>query len=242
MSKEVDALILIGHGHRIVADVPEYVLEDVESGLWYLRDGRKKWYNGVPITESDRTNLYASDVLLRLGHLAASVMKNEPLGFIENANPHKFNTVDTLNELSPYKDDGSLLLPVGLSHYQIIRGETGIPVMFEEAVSQKPSILQELMAKWAISKQVHAEHGTVEGDGYNIDELLSGVGTVDIDEVAPVDITGSSHSLGDIIDHAGLKSQPMNFPYYQTLKAEENAVEMLESALEDLAKVMKAIQ
>jgi len=242
MSKEVDALILIAHSNRIINDIPYYSFEDTDAGLYYIQEGRKTWYNGAPITEADRTNLFASDVLLRLGRLAASVLKSEPSNFIKDTNPNKLHAIHVMKELSPYENEDSLTLPIGLKLYEFARGEMGIPIMFEAAVMQKPSIFPELMAKWAISKQVHKERGTVELAGYRIEELLEGIDKVNIDEVAPTDITGSTYDVGDIIDHAGVESQLMNFPYYQTLNEKESGVEMLEAALEDLTKVAKAIK
>ncbi len=53
MSKHVDALILIAHGSRIAADVPEYVHEDTEQGVASLYKGDTVWYDGTPITEAD---------------------------------------------------------------------------------------------------------------------------------------------------------------------------------------------
>lgn len=242
MTKEIDALILIGHSNRITADVPSYAFEDAGIGLQYVQEGKTTWYNGAPITESDRTNLYASDIFLHLGHLAASVLKKEPSGFIANSNTFKFKTIDSLYDISPYKSSPSLTLPIGLSPFHVLRGKTGIPMMFEAAVAQKPSIAKELMSKWVISEQVHAERGTIELPGYAIDEILEGIDSVNMDEVAPTDITGSSYELKDIIDHTIAKTKLVDFPYYQTFKERENAVEMLDASLEDLKKLAEAIK
>lgn len=243
MSKEVDALILIAHSNRILADISGSEFEDVGTGMHYIYEGKETWYNGVPITESDRTNLYAGDVLLSLGHVATRIFTKESLSLIKDANPFKSQTIDAITSISPYKDGGSLEPPSdNVSPYLMQNNETGVPMMFEDSVTQKSAMLREFIAKWAISEQIHTDRGTINLQGYDIEELLDGLRTVNFAEIAPLDITDSSYGVGDIIDHTGAKSRPIDFPFYTSFKGQENSVEMLEAALEDLTKVAKAIK
>lgn len=63
-----------------------------------------------------------------------------------------------------------------------------------------------------------------------------------IDEIAPLDSTGASYDVGDVIDHAGIDTRLIDFPYYSTLREQENGTELLESALEDLTSVSHAMR
>ncbi len=242
MSEHIDALVLIGHSSRIVADVPHYVHEDAEQGLWYVNEGKKFWYDGKPITETDKTNLYASEVFLKLGRLAASIYQNKPISFINNTSPSKFATIDSIQQFSPLKEGDTLRLPVEVKNQFSGYAENGLPLLFEKALSFDSSILAELTAKWAISRQIHKKRGIVTLPGYNVGELVEGLGGLNMDEIAPADITGASYDVGDLIDHAGIDTQLIDFPYYATLREQENAAELLESAIEDLRQVRQAIR
>lgn len=242
MSKEVDALILIGHSSRIVNDTPGYAWEDVGMALQYVQEGRETWYTGKPITDAQRSSIHASNILLSLDSLALSVFKAQPVQSIDNLNPYKLPTLDRIHMIGPYRGTEVLRLPV--TSLDLIESESRphIPELFEVALKREPKILQELMAKWAISKQIHAERGTTKAEGYDAKELADGIGTVNIDEIAPQNITDSSYDLEDIIDHAGVQSRIYNFPYYAMLDGMKNGEEMLRAALEDLQKVSDAIR
>lgn len=242
MSEHVDALILIGHSSRIVADVPHYVHEDAEQGLWCVNNDKKLWYDGKPITETDKTNLYASEVFLKLGRLTASIFQNEPISFINNTNTSKFATIDSIQQFSPLNEGETLNLQVEVGNQFSGYAENGLPLIFDKALSQDSTIFAELTSKWAISREIHKKRGKVALPGYTVDELVEGIGGLNMDEIAPTDITGASYDVGDLIDHAKVETHLIDFPYYATLREQENAAQLLESALEDLRLVSQAIK
>ncbi len=242
MSEHIDALILIGHGSRIVGDVPYYAYEDVEQGLWYVNNRKKLWYDGNPITETDKVNLYASEVFLKLGRLTASIYQNKPISFINNTNSSKFMAIDSIQAFSPLNEGETLNLPVEVGGRFSGYAENGLPLIFEKALSGDSSIFAELTAKWAISQEIHRKRGKVTLPGYNVIELVDGIGELSMDEIAPSDITSTTYDVGDLIDHANIETQLIDFPYYSTLREQENATELLESALDDLRQVRQAIR
>ena len=242
MSEHIDALILINHSNRIVEDVPRYVHEDAEQGIGYVYDHKKFWYDGTPITETAKTNLYASEVFLKLGRLTASVYQNKQISFINNTNPSKFTTIDSIKEFSPFSEDETLKLPVELGNQFSGYAESGLPLIFEKALYQDSSIYTELTAKWAMSRQIHRKRGKLTLPRYNVYELVEGMGGLNMDEIAPTDITGASYDVGDLIDHAHIGTHLIDSPYYSTLREQENAAELLASALQDLSEVSRVIR
>lgn len=242
MSEHIDALVLIGLSSRIVADVPHYAHEDAEQGLSYIYEGRKRWYDGKPITEADKINLHASEVFLKLGRLTADIYLNKPISFIKNENSFKFPAIETIQNLSPLAEGETLNLPVEINYWSSSLAGNGLPEMFGAALTQEPSILPELLSKWAIARQIHANRGSIRLPGYNIDELIHGIDGLNIDEIAPTDITGSSYTSADLINHAGVEVHPIDFPYYSTYNERRNATKMLESALEDLTLLSETIR
>ena len=242
MSKHIDALILINHSNRLVEDVPRYVHEDAAQGIGYVYDDKKFWYDGTPITETARTNLYASEVFLKLGRLTASIYQNKPISFIDNTNSSKFTTIDSIKEVSPFNEGETLRLPVELGNQFSGYTESGLPLIFEKALYQDSSMYTELTAKWAMSREIHRKRGKLTIPRYNVDELVEGFGGLRMDEIAPIDITGASYDVGDLIDHAHIETHLVDSPYYSTLREQENAAELLESALQDLREVSRVIR
>lgn len=242
MSKHVDALILIAHGSRIAADVPEYVHEDTEQGVASLYKGDTVWYDGTPITEADTINLQASEVILKLGRITASMCLQTPISCIRNTNRFKFSTIDRIQEIVPLGETEPLNVPIEVGNRFWGYSEYGLPLIFKKALAHDPSLFAELTAKWAISQEIHKKRGTVTIPGYAIDELRDGISRLAIDEIAPLDSTGASYDVGDVIDHAGIDTRLIDFPYYSTLREQENGTELLESALEDLTSVSHAMR
>jgi len=241
MSEHINALILIGHNTRMAADVPSYTREDAGQGLWYIREGKQQWYNGQPITETERVNIYASEVFLDLGRIAASTYLREPVSFIGDANIFKSSVIDAINEISPI--GGELLrYPVDTSYGCTVTTENGLPRMYQKALLQDPSMKDELLAKWSIAGEIHANRGGVILPSYNTDEMMNGLSNLNMHEIAPDDISDSSHSLAGLIDHIEIETYLASYPYYSTLDEKENGVEMLDSALEDLRLVEQAIR
>ena len=241
MSEHINALILIGHSSRMAADVPSYTREDAGQGLWYIREGKQQWYNGQPITETERVNIYASEVFLDLGRIAASTYLRDPISFIGNANPFKSSVIEAINELSPI--GGELLrYPVDTSYACTVLTENGLPRMYQKALLQDPSIKDELLAKWSIAGEIHANRGGVILPSYNTDEMMNGLSNLNMHEIAPDDISDSSHSLAGLIDHIEIETYLASYPYYSTLDEKENGAEMLDNALADLRLVEQAIR
>lgn len=242
MSEHVNALILIGHSGRVVADVPEYVHGDVDQDLSYINNGKKEWYDGEPITELDKANVYTSDVFLKLGRLTASIYHNEAVSFIADTNTCKFPTIEAIQSISLLKEGTTLALPCDIDYWSSELQENGLPRTFAAALAQDPSLFAELTSKWAIAQEIHAKRGDVTIPAYNIGELIAGLGGLNLDEIAPRDITGSTYNIGDIIDHTSVETHLTNFPYYTTFNIRTNAAQMLDSALEDLKLVSEAIK
>ena len=241
MSEHINALILIGHSSRMAADVPSYTREDAGQGLWYIREGKQQWYNGQPITETERVNIYASEVFLNLGRIAASTYLREPIPYIGNANLFKLSVINAINGLSPIGAE-PLQYPVDTSRDCTVMTENGLPRMYQKALLQDPSMKDELLAKWSIAGEIHANRGGVILPSYNTDEMMNGLSNLNMDEIAPDDISDSSHNLGGLIDHIEIETYSADYPYYSTLDEKENGAEMLDSALEDLRLVARAIR
>lgn len=242
MSEHIDALILIGYGDSIIADVPNYAHDDNEQGLSYIYEGKKQWYNGEPITESDKLNLYASEVFLKLGRLTAGIYLNEPISFIKNANTSKFLAIDAIRSFSPLAEGEVLDLPFESGHLSSRLAENGLPRTFKAALARQPSILSELTSKWTIAQEIYAKRGEVTLPGYNLDELLEGIKGLNMEEIAPTDITGTSYSVKDLLNHAKVEPHIAAFPYYATFDERTNATQILDSALDDLKLLSEAIK
>ncbi len=250
MSKEVDALVIIGHSHMIVDETPRYNHEGIAQGLWYVRHGETKWYNDEPITEEDKTNLYAGEILLELGGLAASRYMQQAQERSQEPNPLRSVALDLLDEISPLQA-GEVLRPdfaVKLPYIDRIGQE--LPNIFDAALTAEPSIEEELKEKWAQAQLIHAQRGKVAIIAYDAAALLEDLSKLKIDEVAPdevgfdenLNVTSQSHNLRSLIDRTDAQAQLTEVPYYQTFSsARKNELELLTSALEDLRFVSQAI-
>ncbi|HEY8992433.1 MAG TPA: hypothetical protein VIM37_01125 [Candidatus Microsaccharimonas sp.] len=242
MSEHIDALVLIGLGSRIVADVPRYVHEDTEQGLYSIYQGSRQWYDGRSITETEKNNLYASEVFLKLGRLTAGICLGEPITFIRNQNILKFPAIEAIQNLSPLADGQTLNLPVEMNYWSSSMTVNGLPELFGAALKQDLSIRPELVSKWALARKIHTKRGNIKIPGYNINELADGIGRLKMDEIAPTDITGTTYDVADLIDHTRVKARLMDFPYYTTFNELTNATQMLYSAFEDLTQLSRVIK
>lgn len=250
MSKEIDALVLIGHGHMIAQEAPYVAHEDIGQGLWYIRSGKTKWYDGQPITEEDKNSLYAGEVFLELGNLAASRYMQQLPKRPHEPNPAREAALDVLDEISPFETGEALPKELAIKWASMRLTERELPEMFEEALETDPSIEEELREKWASAQAVHARHGGKVIMAYETSVLLEGLGALNMDDVAPdevefdenLNIVHQSHSLSRLIDRTGVRSRLSEIPYYQTFgNGTKNEPEMLASALEDLRAVSRAI-
>lgn len=250
MSKEVDALVIIGHSHLIAQEAPNYTHEDIGQGLWYVRNGKTKWYNGEPITEEDKTSLYAGEVFLGLGSLAASRYMQQLPERPQEPNPFREVALDVIDEISPFETGEALRPDFAIKWPSTELTERELPEMFDAALTAEPSIEDELKEKWAKAQAVHVRRGKVTIMAYDTSALLKGLGELKIDEVAPdevefdedLNVASQSHSLGGLVDRAGIQARLTEVPYYQTFSnTNKNEPEMLTSALEDLRLVSQAI-
>ena len=73
MSKEIDALVIIGYCWMLIDEIPPYIREDTESDLEFIRSGEITWPDNTPITNEAKDTLFASEVFLQLGNLAVSI-------------------------------------------------------------------------------------------------------------------------------------------------------------------------
>lgn len=241
--------MLIGHSHAIAEEAPHYAHDDVEHGLWYVRNGETKWANREPLTESDRTNLYAGEVFLRLGQLTGARYCGQEIEQVQNDNPFKTTTLEVIDSISPFSDDEVLLAPITIQWPNLEPGKHGLPALFDEALDSQPSVADELTEKWAKARAIHAKRGTVAMMAYNVDELIQGLRGLNVDEVAPdavefdedANVVSEEHNLGGLVERTGLKAHLAEVPYYSTFSERKNAAEMLSKALEDLKLVSQAI-
>lgn len=250
MSKEVDALIIIGHSHLIAQEAPHYTHEDIDIGLWYVRSGKTEWYNRQPITEEDRTSLYAGEVFLQLGDLAASQYMQQLPERPQETNPFRDIALNVLDEISPLETGEALPKEFAIKRSSMRLTEHDLPEMFDTALTADPSIEDELKEKWEKAQAVHTRRGKVAIMAYDISALLKGLGELKMDEVAPdevefgkdLNVSSESHDLGGLIDRAGVQAHLTEVPYYQTFSnTKKNEPEMLTTALEDLRLVRQAI-
>lgn len=251
MSKEVDALVIVGHSHMIAQEAPHYTHEDIDHGLWYVRSGKTKWFNGKPITEEDKTSLFVGEVFLQLGDLASSRYIQQLPERSQKPNPYREVALDVIDEISPLETGEALPKELAIKWADMRLTERGLPEMFDVALTADPSIEDELKYKWSKAQAVHARRGKVAIMAYNISALLKGLGELKMDEVAPdevefdedLNVASQSHNLGGLVDRTGVQAQLTEVPYYQTFSnTTKNEPEMLASALEDLRLVGQALK
>ncbi len=251
MSKEVNALVIIGHSHMIAQEAPEINHEDIGQGLWVIRNTRRKqWADRTPITEEDKTSLFAGEVFLQLGDLAASRYMQELPKRPQEPNPFREPVLDVLDEISPFEIGEALPKELAIQWASMRLTERELPEMFNGALSADPSIEDELKEKWSKAQAIHARRGKVAIMAYDTSALLKGLAGLKMDEVAPdevefdndLNVTSQSHNLGGLVDRAGIKPHLTEVPYYQTFSnTKKNEPEMLTAALEDLRLVSQAI-
>lgn len=250
MSKEVDALIIIGHSHLIAQEAPHYAHEDIDQGLWYVRSGKTKWFNRKPITEEDKTSLFAGEVFLQLGDLAASRLMQQLPERPKKPNPFREKALDVLDEISPFETGEALPKELAIKWAFMRLTERELPEMFDIALTADPSIEDELKEKWGKAQAVHTRRGNVAIMAYDTSVLLKALGGLKMDEVAPdevefdegLNVASQSHNLGGLVDRASVQAHLTEVPYYQTFSnTTKNEPEMLTSALEDLRLVSAAI-
>jgi hypothetical protein len=252
MSKEVDALVIIGHGHLIAQEAPEFTHEDIEQGLWVIRNTRRKqWANRTPITEEDKTSLYAGEVFLGLGGLAASRYMQQLPERPQEPNSFREVALDVIDEISPFETGEALRSDFAIKWQSMKLTERELPEMFNTALAADPSIADELKEKWDRAQAIHARRGQIAVIAYDTSALLKGLGGLKMDEVAPdevefdedLNVASQSHNLGGLADRSGVKPHLAEMPYYQTFSnTKKNEPEMLASALEDLRFVSEAIK
>lgn len=250
MSKEVDALVIIGHSHMIAQEAPEYTHEDIGHGLWYVRNGKTKWYNKQPRTEEDKHNLYAGEVFLELGKLAANRYAQTLPERPQQANPMREVALEVLDEISPFAIGEVLPEELTIAWADMRIGEHELPAMFSGALAAEPSMADELREKWAKAQGVHAKRGGIAIMAYNADELIQGLSGLKMDEIAPdevefddeANVVSESHGLSGLTDRTGVKARLTEVPYYQTFSnTAKNEAAMLTSALADLKLVSQAL-
>lgn len=250
MSKEVDALVIIGHSHLIAQEAPHYTHENIEQGLWRVRNGKTQWYDGKPTTELEKNGLFAGEVFLQLGDLATSRYMQQLPERSQNSNPFREVALEVIDEISPFKTGEALPKELALKPSVMQLTERGLPAMFDAALTYDASIKDELKEKWSNAQAVHARRGIVATIAYDASTLFQGLSDLNLDEIAPdkvdfdrdANVVAEYNSLNSLVDRAGVQPHPTKIPYYQTFSnAKSNEQEMLRSALEDLRRVRKAI-
>lgn len=241
MSKEVDALVLIGHGHLIAQEPHPLVYEEIDISLQYVRSGKAAWTDDRPITEAEKTSLYAGEVFARLGGLMANRYLQQLPKRQLPPNPFRAVALEAIDEISPFATGEVLRADFAITWSDLRLTEHELPAMFDPALAAEPSITTELQEKWRKAQAVHAQRGTVAIEVYNVDALLEGLSELRISEIAPTDISGS-YNIAELADRAA-QAELTDVPYYQAFSITEgsNAEHMLASALEDLRLVSNAI-
>ncbi|HEX8182743.1 MAG TPA: hypothetical protein VF575_04040 [Candidatus Saccharimonadales bacterium] len=250
MSKEVDALVIIGHSHLIAQEAPHYNHEDIDQGLWYVRNGKTTWYDGQPITEADKTSLYAGEVFLGLGYLAASHYLQQLPERLQDPNPFREVALDVIEEISPFETGEALRADLAIIWPSMELADSELPKMFDAPLAADSSITDELKEKWDKAQAVHVRRGQVAIMAYGADALLKGLRGLKMDEIAldevgfdeNLNVAIQSYNLAGLVDLAGLQAHLTEIPYYQAFSATtNNGPDMLTSALEDLRLVSTAI-
>ncbi len=234
----------------IAQEAPLYTHEDIDQGLWYVRSGKTKWYNRQPITEEDKTSLFAGEVFLQLGDLAANYYMQQLPEQPQKPNPFRESVLDVLDEISPFETGEALPKELAIKWASIKLSEHDLPEMFDTALAADPSIKDELKEKWDKAQAVYIRRGNVAIMAYDTSALLKGLSELKMDEVAPdevefdkdLNVASQSHDLGGLIDRAGIHAHLTEVPYYQTFSnTKKNEPEMLMTALEDLRLVRQEI-
>jgi hypothetical protein len=251
MSKEVDALVIIGHSNLIAQEAPYHTHEDIDQGLWRVRSGATKWHNRQPITEEDKTSLFAGEVFLQLGDLAANRYMQQLPDRPQKPNSFRETALDVIDEVSPFETGEALPKELAIQWTSMRMAERELPEMFDAALTADPSIEDELKEKWAKAQVIHARRGKIAIMAYDTSALLEGLGRLKVDEITPdevkfdenLNITSQSHNLGELADRSGVKPHLIEVPYYQTFSnTRHNESEMLANALEDLRLVSEVLK
>lgn len=213
MSKEVDALVLVGHSFMISQEATDEACHNISWRLRCIRNDNLRLDGSSWLTEDVETNLYAGETFLKLGVLAVCkyslLLPRQPL----EPNPFNKAALRIFGKLIP-TEGGQLLSPkmVNKRSASMNLNEQQLPTMFGKALRAKPSITDELQEKWAKAQAVHAEQGRVMSKASGSDESTSSTET-------------------------GVQSLEMP---YQKL-SHKNGAEMLARALIDLQLVRRAI-
>ena len=264
MSKEVDALIIIGHSHLIASEAPLSNHESIGMGLQFIENGSIKWADGTDITEDSKTELFAGDVFLKLGYLAASCYSKglEEQQFIQQPliqlplekprliNPFVEEAVNVFDDISPFDNGEFLPEELVIKHGKMKLNNHGLPVMFNKPLEVKPSIESELKEKWEIAQQVHTKRGSATIKSFNLRDVVLRLSESEVKNTAPDfmeldennNFVGFSRSVDNLIKATGAESYLKEVPYYQTFgNSRHNELEMLKAAFEDLRLVRKKI-
>lgn len=251
MSKKIDSLVIIGHSHMIASEAPHYSHEDIQHGLSYVRNGKTSWNTGRTITEKDIDSLYASEVFLDLGALAASLYTKQFPMRPKQPNPFREIALDVLNEISPFETDDELPTDLITKWPRLEQNEFGLPEMFDPAIAFDPSLKDELQVKWAKAQMVHARRGKVAIMAYDTTRILHDLSRLDMSQIAPdevkfgdnLHVKSQSYNLGNLVGRTDAQAKSVDVPYYQTFSnTSKNGAEMLASALEDIQLVSAEIR
>jgi hypothetical protein len=249
MSKEIDALVLVGYGHVVSQEPPEFVHEDIGQGLWVIRHGDTLWADNTPITEEDVANLLAGEIFLNLGKLVSERFLGSGPGTPQLNNPYRDRTLKVIDEISPFSESEVLSQLLEVTYPDLRLGEHELPEMFAGVLALQPSNADELKKKWEEAKAIHKKRGNVALMAYSSADLMKGLSDLDMDEIAPdtvefdeeANVVAQSHNLSGLVDRTGIKTHLANFPYYETFR-QKNAAEILASALVDLRLVSEAMK
>lgn len=251
MSKEIDALIIIAHSHVISQEPSHDAREDIDQSLWHVRQGTANWHNGQPISDEARENLFAGEILMRLGNLAARRYAQLVPEWLNEYNPATQSTLDAIDAISPLEPGQVLSAELAIEWGDVSLTERGLPRMFDAILTGDPPVEAELTEKWGVAQTIHNRRGKVAIMAYDFSELSEGINGLNMDEIAPdvvefddeQRLASQSYDLSQLVGRTGVSSRLVEVSYYQTCSdSEMNLSEMLTNALEDLRAVSVGIR
>lgn len=251
MTKEVETLVIAGHAHMMADTMQGPVRQDVAQGLRYVRNGETTWYNGTPITEVDKNNLFSGEVFLQLGTLASSRYVQQISPSVLVRNPCREAAIRVLDDISPLQPGEKLPSSFFVGDSNATSISQVLPSIFTDILALYPSIEDELLEKWTKAQAVYVARGTTEVMTYDMSSLIAGFRNLKMDEIVPDSVTfdkdltvySQSYGVSGLVDRMGLQPRLRRVPYYEMYHdMQTEGAEVLARALEDLRVVSETIK
>jgi hypothetical protein len=251
MSKEVDAIVLIGSSYDIAGQVPIEVEHDLTDQLTDMRSGIATRYDGRLLDACDLNDLYAAEVFMQLGSLVANRLLGglpERLGPFNHCRDIALKAIDKVSPFAPGEcfelPGGAVAIPPerhGLSHAREALGQ-----IFDASDEQ---LQEELMKKTAAALLVIRSHEPVSLPA-SVAEGVEAISNPNfLKRLTPESVEYDEnrqpiikiYDLEKVAEDTAIDLRPKKVPYYASLN-ENNGEEMLLRALKDIFAISRHIK